>query len=112
MSIKIEFPFFDGELPEIEGFVDTSSHEDACPSLTNEELGLKLYVDFVDPDKSDLIKQRKSGTCGQYILRTFDECGRTEGLASSNDLSEIVDMIEGYAYAHKQVYAAAQSFQP
>ena len=51
-----EFPHYDGFLPMIEGFEDTSWHNDTCPSLTYKlkaDYELRLYVDFDDPERRE-----------------------------------------------------------
>jgi hypothetical protein len=40
-----EFPNYDDELPAIDGFEDSSWHNDACPSLTKELGGDRFFQD-------------------------------------------------------------------
>ena len=47
------FSNYDGELPTLAGFVDDSWRHDACPSMINETRNLKLWVDYVDPDRRE-----------------------------------------------------------
>lgn len=68
MSVQTEFPNFDGDLPVIDGFEDTSYRHDICPSLTNKELGLQLFVDYADPDLSEYPDLRRSGDVGRFRL--------------------------------------------
>lgn len=44
------FSNYDGALPTLDGFVDDSWQHDACPSMFNAKRGLKLWVDYVDPN--------------------------------------------------------------
>jgi hypothetical protein len=47
-----EFPNYDGILPKIEGFIDSSYKNDICPSIEyeiNKNYYLKVFCDFVDP---------------------------------------------------------------
>ena len=44
-----EFPDYDGVLPELEGWTDSSWHNDVCPSLTKDNGMWKIWVDYVDP---------------------------------------------------------------
>ena len=56
MNYMKEFPDYDGFLPMIEGFEDTSWHNDACPSLTYKlkaDYELRLYVDYDDPERRE-----------------------------------------------------------
>ena len=49
-----KFSNYDGELPTLAGFVDDSWQNDVCPSLLNESRNLKLWVDYVDPDRREV----------------------------------------------------------
>ena len=53
MSHKL-FSNYDGELPTLAGFVDDSWQNDVCPSLLNEARNLKLWVDYVDPNRREV----------------------------------------------------------
>lgn len=48
-NYRIEFPDFPAiDMPAIpEGFADSSWHNDSCPSLISEELGLRIWIDYV-----------------------------------------------------------------
>lgn len=72
-DVKKEFPDFDEALPVIEGFKDSSWHNDACPSLINEALHLLLYVDYSDFDKCDFPDARRSGAMKKYQLMALTE---------------------------------------
>jgi len=48
------FSNYDGELPELAGFVDDSWQNDVCPSMLNEARNLKLWVDYVDADRREV----------------------------------------------------------
>lgn len=47
------FTTYDGELPNLSGFVDESYKNDACPSMFNASRALKLWVDYVDPSRRE-----------------------------------------------------------
>lgn len=51
MSFQTEFPDFPAaDMPAIPaGFEDTSWHNDSCPSLTSDEIGLTIWIDYLDP---------------------------------------------------------------
>jgi hypothetical protein len=95
MSAKNEFPAFADELPEIEGFVDTSYHHDVCPSLTNDAMGLQLFVDYPDPADSEYPDSRRNGAVGRYRLMTLEG----ELLANTDHLDEVVETIAGISPA-------------
>jgi len=57
---------YDGELPKLEGFVDDSWRNDACPSMINEKRGLKLWVDYVNPERRECSGMR-------YTLCEYDD---------------------------------------
>jgi hypothetical protein len=54
-SFRAEFPDFPAEafpaLPPT--FVDTSWHNDACPSMTSDAVGISVFVDYPDPDQRE-----------------------------------------------------------
>lgn len=54
MNYLDEFPDFDDTLPTLEGFHDSSWHNDACPSLMMELEGGKYWHIFVDYKNQDL----------------------------------------------------------
>lgn len=68
-----EFPDFgelDIELPE--GFVDRSWHNDAMPCFLNKELGLELWVDYADPELSELGREKETGRYPRFIVADLD----------------------------------------
>ncbi len=97
MSVLTEFPNFDDELPEIEGFVDTSYHHDVCPSLTNKELGLQLFVDYANPEASEYPEGRMSGEVGRYRLMQSEKDGEVlydlETYADTDDFGDVLAAI-------------------
>ena len=56
MNYKVEFPHYDDELTLPDGWVDTSWHNDACPSFEKEIKGTtyRVWCDFKDPSKSEV----------------------------------------------------------
>lgn len=77
------FDNYDGELPKLDGFVDVSWKNDACPSLLNEEREYKLWVDYVDPNKRE---------CGgmRYTLCAYNNnSDQYEELYSTESLTEL-----------------------
>lgn len=71
MTWQTEFPDFKAaDMPEPpEGFEDVSWHNDAMPSFFNEELQLRLWINYADP------QMRESTAMTRYCLEATDaEC--------------------------------------
>jgi hypothetical protein len=82
------FSNYDGELPTLAGFVDDSWQNDVCPSMLNEARNLKLWVDYVDPDRREVGGAR-------YTLCAYDESeDQYLYLFSSDSLSTIKDFLK------------------
>lgn len=92
-----EFPDFgplDIAIPP--GFVDTSWHNDACPSWTHEGLGLKLWINFENPDWRDIDSA--------YMLT---DCEGAEPIDErSNSFDRITETILLYKIAQRYVALA------
>lgn len=56
MSYKTEFPHYDDELTLPDGWVDTSWHNDACPSFEKTINGtlVRLWCDYKDRSLSEI----------------------------------------------------------
>lgn len=80
------FSNYDGELPALDGFVDDSWHNDACPSMINETRGLKLWVDYVDPNLREC-----SGAGKRYTLCIAED---SIELLATDSLSEIEEYLK------------------
>jgi hypothetical protein len=92
MTYEIEFPDFPEPLPHIEGFIDTSWHNDACPSLGKEitpNNWLTVFVDYLNPDL------REIGHC-RYALIFNEDGGKTTELCDSDNLDEIKQSIDQF----------------
>ena len=96
-----EFPDFDDELPEIDGFKDSSWHNDAMPSLINEVLHLHLFVDYADPDLSEFQEARRSGRPRYFLSRLTEDndwpVENEPSLAQGDDLAAVLEAISEYA---------------
>jgi len=61
-----EFPKYDDELPSLEGFSDCSWHNDACPSICNddedEESRLIVWCDYKNP------KRRETNLTKRFVV--------------------------------------------
>jgi hypothetical protein len=56
MSYKTEFPFFDYDIPNLEGFVDMSWRNDICPKFVrklNDTQEIVVWVNFADEDRRE-----------------------------------------------------------
>lgn len=56
-TVKTEFPDYDGVLPVIAGYEDTSWHNDACPSIEKDYYNgvrVRIWCDYVDPEKREM----------------------------------------------------------
>ena len=82
------FSNYDGELPTLDGFVDDSYKNDACPSMFNAKRGLKLWVDYVDPERRE---------CGgaRYTLCAHDaQTDWNTQLLATNSLFELEEYLK------------------
>lgn len=88
-SFTKEFPDFPAtdvpNLPAEYDFVDTSWHNDACPSFTSDKLGLTLFIDFADAS------QREHPEAPRYSLQA-QEAGVEVGGGSvdTDDLAVVL----------------------
>lgn len=97
---ELAFPFFDGEIPEIEGFLDTSTIFCECPTFTNTDIGLRLYVDFEDPQDSASRDERLAGSAHRYTLFEITDEGANcnEATLSTDSFDDIAAHIERHRY--------------
>lgn len=68
MSYRSEFPYFDYDIPHLEGFIDMSWHNDICPKFTrklNDTQEIVVWVNFADEDRRE---------CGglQFVVQVKD----------------------------------------
>lgn len=90
MLYKTEFPTYDDTLPNLAGFVDDSWRHDVCPSMHNQVLGVKLWIDWQDYD------QRECGGKRYTLCKEGDDCMYI-ALFESDSLAEVITFIEGLA---------------
>lgn len=90
---RAAFPDYDDDLPEIEGFADMSWHNEPCPCLINEQLHLRLMVDYADPALREYEGTRRYGL---YRLDGDNQITEIsdEPLIDSDDLDEILAKID------------------
>ena len=77
------FSNYDGELPTLDGFVDDSWQHDACPSMIDDERNLKLWVDYVDPNRREVGGAR-------YTLCTYDTSAELIATEFLSDIEEFL----------------------
>ena len=89
MSYQTEFSDFPAaDMPAIPaGFTDESWHNDACPRFDNAELGLTLWIDFLNPAE----RETAGGT--RFILCSGDDKPDSETI-ESDDIADINEAIE------------------
>jgi hypothetical protein len=98
MNYKTAFPRFDDTLPTLEGFYDSSWHNDACPSITK-DLGndryLKIYIDYKDKERSDFrdMEDEHYFRFAVYLEKPEEDCN-AEFLLQSKDWAEIEKFIK------------------
>ena len=96
-NYKHEFPRFDDTLPTLEGFHDSSWHNDACPSITKdlgEETYLQIYIDYKDKAQSDFYDVEEERYFRYQVnLDKPNEWLNSKVLLSSNDWAEVVTFI-------------------
>jgi hypothetical protein len=92
-TFQTEFPDYPvadmPALPEHGDFVDTSWHNDACPSITSDALGLHIWIDFADKS----VREFEDGP--RFIVARRDDgivIGRT--VLETDDWDEVLAVIE------------------
>ena len=93
---KYEFPDFDLEvLPEIEGFVDNSWHNDSCPSLIR-DIGGKNYLRVFVNYENDSMRE---GFNTNFMLMLSGNLG-DEALCEVDSIEELKYYIYGFLFAY------------
>lgn len=84
MTFQTEFPDYPvADMPAMPAhgdFVDTSWHNDTCPSITSDALGLHIWIDFADKSVREfedgprfiVVRQGHGIEVGETILETDD----------------------------------------
>jgi hypothetical protein len=90
MNYKIEFPHYDDELTLPDGWLDTSWHNDVCPSFENKIDGVvyRIWCDFKDPSLSEV-----GGLRFAVNRRTIEQDDELIPLGEFNTLQEALDSI-------------------
>lgn len=82
------FDNYDGNLPTLKGFIDDSWRNDVCPSLLNEKLNLKLWVDYVNPNK------RECGGMRYTLCEYNNNADEYVEIIASESLTDIEDFLK------------------
>lgn len=98
MNYIEQFPRFDDTLPTLEGFFDSSWHNDACPSICKDLGGmryLQVFIDYKDQTKSDFADIEPSDYLRfRVYLDKPSELMNPQFLKDSNDWAEIEQFIK------------------
>jgi len=92
MNYLKEFPDFDFDVPHIEGFEDTSWHNNVSPSFArklNDTYSVTLWVDYLDPDR------RECGGC-QFLVcvHETEEYETTDVILETDSLADALEAIK------------------
>jgi hypothetical protein len=90
-TIKTEFPDYDGALPFINGYEDTSWHNDACPSIEKDfgdDLRIRIWCDYANPENRE---RPESPRFAVQVYSETDEEGTV--LLESDEFHEIIDFV-------------------
>ncbi|RXG91626.1 hypothetical protein [Bradyrhizobium zhanjiangense] len=87
---RTEFPDFPAaDMPAIpEGFADASWRNDACPSFLSEALGMRIWIDYADPQQRD-----HSDGCRFSLVPDSMDDDITDGIAT-DDWAAVLAAIE------------------
>lgn len=91
MSIQREFPSYDDMkgfadlLDKLPGFVDSSWHNDTCPSMEHEQSQTRIWVEYADPDNRENAGPRFSIEQGDLLV----EC-----VFSTDDAALVVEWVK------------------
>jgi len=90
--LRHEFPKYDPTtLPKLpKGFVETSWHNDACPSWEGSFGRLKLYIDWQEPSQRDTPSSRRFTLCELSI--DGDELGRWVSSDAWEDMQRMIQV--------------------
>jgi hypothetical protein len=99
MNYLQQFPEFDDTLPTLEGFSDSSWHNDACPSLSKELPNgdfICVFIDYKDKERSDFA-DLEGDSYARFRVGNHTVSGEYENLFQSNDWADIEKFIKEQA---------------
>lgn len=84
-NYKQEFPDFDTELNLPEGWIDTSWHNDICPSFEKQfgAVTYKIFCDYTNPDRREVGGDQFTACVYIEDEVTFDCIGQFDTLAEA-----------------------------
>ena len=91
MTFADEFPDFPAaDFPAAipDGFVDSSWHNDACPSLASDELNLQIFIDY-----TDLQKREFPDSGERFTVSTLDADGAPLRSVHADDWDEVLTIV-------------------
>ena len=91
-----EFPDYDDTLPTLEGFSDSSWHNDACPSLGKELPNgdfLSVFIDYKDKERSDFA-DLEGDSYTRFRVGNHRADGSYENIFQSNNWTDIEQFIK------------------
>jgi len=97
MNYLEQFPHYDDTLPTLEGFYDSSWHNDACPSLTKDlggEKYLQVFCDYKNKELSDFADLVDGYARFSVCYQNHEEDLNGQYLFESNDWAEIEKFIK------------------
>lgn len=92
-TFQTEFPDYPvtdmPAMPAHGNFVDTSWHNNACPSITSDDLGLHIWIDFVDKS----LREFQDGP--RFIVtRQDNEFETIDTVLETEEWNEVLAVIE------------------
>lgn len=93
-TVRTEFPDYDGELPSIPGYEDTSWHNDVCPSIGRDYgdgVRVRVWCDYVDPEKRECPDSKRFAI---VAYSPTDEDGTV--MLDTDSLSLVIERIGQY----------------
>jgi len=98
-NYKHEFPRYDDELPTLNGFEDSSWHNDACPSLMkhiDDSTFIQIFCDYKDKDNSDFADLEGDSYNRFNIMLANAEKDWSIALFESNSWDDIVEYLHRF----------------
>jgi hypothetical protein len=97
-NYKTEFPRYDDVLPSIEGFTDSSWHNDACPSLMrhiDDSTFIQIFCDYKDQANSDFADITENYNRFNIMLANAEK-DWSVALYESNNWDDIVEYLHRF----------------
>lgn len=98
-NYKQEFPNYDDVLPTLEGFSDSSWHNDACPSLMryiDDSTFIQIFCDYKDQANSDFADLDFARYTRFNMMLANSEKDWAIALCESNNWDDIVEYLHRF----------------